>query len=180
MTEVDMRELNERAERFCAQLTYKLRARGHKVETKTTNVGIRRNGIPAFRVPERIDGMYVHFTIEAQHTDWGRYTGKLYISLRGSGRTRMFPEPKAGFDLDKMVQRVLDQAAKRKAYEDSEKARKAEREKKYESNRRLNKAIASTKLDSSAYHVREHGVEFHDLQPSEAKALALKLKEIRS
>lgn len=92
-----MATTEQRRTETIAALRAKLEAMGHQWTEQ------ERYGGKVFSV----DGIVEPFAVKEQRTGYSPYSsepnGKLYISVGDYGNMRTFPEPKAGFDIDKIA-----------------------------------------------------------------------------
>lgn len=101
--------MTERAQVFVERLAGELKRRGYKVERELVR------GVLSKACISRIDGVPVDLSIEFEHCSSYRassYTGRLRMRV---GQSRNFPEPNAGFDLEKAIKRVLQEKSAREA-----------------------------------------------------------------
>ena len=111
------RETNRRAEEFLTLLRDRMGVLGHEwkeSEGSRSTLGYGGNTV--------IDGVHIPFDLKEMWSDT-RPTGRLHITIGGyPHKTRGFPEPKAGFDVNKIAnvlsEFVTKQAAENKAYTD--------------------------------------------------------------
>jgi len=94
--EPEIENVRERINDLKGRLLDHIRGAGHPVE--------ELNGYAIENV--RVDGEHVSIVVNPER-DWSRkLTGKIRVSIGGYGDTRNFPEPKAGFNLEKLAAAV--------------------------------------------------------------------------
>jgi len=111
-------EATARAKDLCSALIAKLRADGHEVETGTGRL-LSFETVQSFETISKVDGEHVWMAIRLQSRgDCGigvtRYNGRMTMSI-GYGKGTTFPEPKAGFDVAKTAERMMERVNDAKA-----------------------------------------------------------------
>jgi len=94
-------QLDERIKAVTAAIVKALVAKGHKVGYD----GLSADASDSARI---VDGVSTGFAMNYEYTggEWNpRYSGKLRMKM-GSLTTKNYPEPKAGFDIEKAVERI--------------------------------------------------------------------------
>jgi hypothetical protein len=103
-----------RANEFCQLLIAHLRDLGYVVQTKLMSIGAWVHKGAEWQAPDAVNGQHLYFKIKttSSGSSWSRRSNdKLVITLGDYGDTRMFPEPKAGFDVSKTAERIIDVVA---------------------------------------------------------------------
>jgi len=94
-------QMDERIKAVTAAIAKALVAKGHKLGYD----GLSADASDSVRI---VDGMNTGFAMNYEYTgdDWNTcYTGKLRMKM-GALTSKNYPEPKAGFDIEKAVERI--------------------------------------------------------------------------
>ena len=110
------KELGERIKDVTTKVVAGLREAGHDVQTVPRAVMV--GGVECESI-HKVDGVFTEMRIAAQQRGgrggWStHYNGKLTMSLGSYPETKSYPEPKAGFDIAKTVERIQEYVAYRK------------------------------------------------------------------
>ena len=183
-------ELTERLDRSLAKIAEIVRKKYHHNVVGHMQSGLWPNGsIKAF-MPAELPYLQIEGSADRTGSTWHRrYTGKLRIQVGDYGnrynRRKQFPEPKAGFDHERIaafiadyIQRAIDSDAHRKQIRDmNEKSKSAATkiEKRVGSNTRLGLFLsAGTSLTEVKVRVKLNT----ELSPEKAEKLAAGLKTL--
>lgn len=122
------KELGERIKDVTTKVVAGLRKAGHEVETVPCAMlgGVKCEAI------RKVDGVFVRMNMKAQqrsgrggwHIHYIHYNGKLTMSLGSYPDTKSYPEPKAGFDIAKTVERIQEHVARKKRANEADAKRK--------------------------------------------------------
>jgi len=126
-----LQAMTERTRTFCNALIQKLRDSGHEVETVngSLNYWNREDSALSFDKPYKVDGELVSIGFTLGRTKGFRtcYTGKVFMSIGDFGGKTNFPEGKAGFNVDKafnaLMDRISTSRAKARARQEGERLR---------------------------------------------------------